>query len=327
MPPRVGAHMSIAGGMERAVERAVAAGCEALQVFTRNASQWAAKPFAPGEPERFRAAVDAAGLHPVMAHDSYLINVGSPDEALWTRSLAALDVELQRCAALGVRYLVMHPGSHVGAGEAAAIERIACALDELHARHGREVTILLENTAGQGTNVGHRFEHLAAILERTKEPDRVGVCIDTSHAWAAGYDLGTDAGWDATWGELDRVLGLARVRALHVNDSKKPQGSRVDRHEHIGLGEMGPGPFWRLMNDPRFDGLPASLETEKDDDLRDDVRNLAALRALRGLPAPPDAAQLRAWREDAVAAFVPPAGTEPAAGGAAKKKPNARYGR
>lgn len=297
--------MSIAGGLDRAVDRAVAAGCDALQVFTRNASQWAAKAIAAAEVERFRAKVDAARLQPVLAHDSYLINVGSPDETLWTRSLAALDLELARCSELGIPYLVMHPGAHVGAGEEHAFERIARALDELHARHGQGVTILLENTAGQGSTVGYRFEQLAAIIDRTRTPERVGVCIDTAHTFAAGYDLVSEAGWDATWREADRLLGWERVRAVHVNDSKKPRGSRVDRHEHIGLGLLGPAAFWRLMNDPRFDGLPATLETEKGEDLLADVQNLAVLRALAGRRQPPAAGQVQAWRERAARAAVP----------------------
>lgn len=296
MPPRLGAHMSIAGGLDRAVDRAVAAGCDALQVFTRSASQWAARPLDPLEVGRFKAKSAAAGLHPVLAHDSYLINVASPDEALWTKSLGALRLEVERCAALGIPYLVMHPGAHLGAGETAGIARIAAALDVLHAEGPESVTILLENTAGQGTCLGRTFDELADIVARTRRPERLGVCVDTAHALAAGYDLADEAGWDAAWRAFDRSLGPRALRALHVNDSKKPRGSRVDRHEHIGLGHLGPRAFWRLVNDPRFDGLPATLETEKGDEGLEDAQNLAVLRKLAGRAKPPGPAEVARWR-------------------------------
>ncbi len=306
MPPRVGAHMSIAGGIDLAVDRAVALGCEALQLFTKSSNQWKARPLDPGEVERFREKVERARLQPVIAHDSYLVNVGSPDDALWRKSLDALLVEVERCEALGIPYLVMHPGSHRGAGEEACFDRIAAAIDEIHERHPEPlVTILLENTAGQGTNVGHRFEHLAEIRERLAHPERVAVCFDTQHAFAAGYDLVSPEGWARTWKEFDRVLGKKLLRVLHLNDSKKPLGSRVDRHEHIGFGELGPAPFLRIMNEPRFARLVAAIETEKGEDCREDLQNLYVLRKLVGRKRPPTRAQLEKWWEEALAGGIP----------------------
>lgn len=300
MPPRFGAHMSIAGGIERAVDRAVAVGCSALQVFTRSATQWAARPLREDECLAFREKAACAGLQPVLAHDSYLINVASPEPALRARSVDALTDEVDRCDALAIPYLVMHPGAHLGAGEAVGLSRVAAALDEVHARRpGSGVRILLENTAGQGSTLGHRFEHLAFVLDSVRQPERLGVCFDTAHAFAAGYELSTEAGWESTWRVFDATIGLQRLCALHVNDSKKPLGSRVDRHEQVGLGLLGPEPFWRLCHDPRFAGLPASLETEKDDDLVADVQNLAVLARLGGCAAPPSVREVRAWRAQA----------------------------
>lgn len=293
MPPRFGAHMSIAVGVDLAVERAVIVGCEALQLFTKSSNQWKARPLRDDEVARFREGVDRHGLDPVIAHDSYLINVGSPDDALWRKSLDALAEEYARCEALGIAYLVMHPGAHVGSGEQAAVERIARAVDEVLAAHRRGRTmILLENTAGQGTVLGHRFEQLAQIRKRARGRRRIGYCLDTQHAFAAGWDLSQAEGYEQWVGDIEGVLGLANVRALHLNDSKSDCGSRVDRHEHIGLGRIGPAAFWRLANDPRFDGLPASIETEKGDDCAEDFENLAVLRAMVGRKRAPTASQL-----------------------------------
>ncbi len=306
MPPRIGAHVSIAGGVDLAVDRAVALGCEAFQLFTKSSNRWDARPLSPPEVERFREKVERAGLQPVVAHDSYLVNVGSPDEALWRKSLRALLVEVERCEVLGIPYLVMHPGSHRGAGEEACFERIAAAIDEIHRRHPEpRVTILLENTAGQGTNVGYRFEHLAEIRERLARPERVGVCFDTQHAFAAGYDLVSPEGWAETWRRFDRVLGRKLLRVLHLNDSKKPLGSRVDRHEHIGFGHLGPAPFLRVMNEPRFAGLVGVIETEKGPDCREDLQNLHVLRRLAGRRRPPSRDRLEAWWEEAIAGGLP----------------------
>ena len=315
MAPRFGSHMSIAGGLHLAVLRARAVGGEALQLFTKSSNQWAARPLAAEDALAFRAAAAAARLAPVLAHDSYLINVASPDDDLRRRSLDALEEEFVRCAALGVPYLVMHPGAHVGAGEEAGIAAVAEALDELHRRRGPDVMVLLENTAGQGTTLGRTFEQLAAIRGRLEAPERVGVCFDTAHAFAAGCDLATDEGWERTWRAFAAVLGQDRLRALHVNDSKKGLGSRVDRHEQIGLGELGPSAFWRLANDPRFDGLPAVLETEKEEDLADDARKLFVLRRLGGLAAPPSRAEVESWRAEAPLPETVPGAPKRGAGG------------
>jgi len=302
VPPRVGAHMSIAGGVDLSVDRARAAGCDVLQIFTKSNNQWKARALRDEEVERFRAEVESFGLQPVVAHDSYLINVASPDAALRGKSIDALDEEVSRCERLGIPYLVMHPGSHVGSGESAGIRRIAAALDEIEQRHrGGGVTVLLENTAGQGTNIGHRFEELAEILGRVATPERLGVCVDTAHAFAAGYDIGTAEGWEATWVEFDRLIGLDKIKAIHANDSKKPLGSRVDRHEHIGLGLIPCSAFLRLMNDPRFEGLPALLETPKSDDGFEDEQNLSVLRRLAGRKKTPKPATVSAWRDQALA--------------------------
>lgn len=303
MPPRLGAHMSIAGGIHRAVDRARLVQGEALQLFTRPANQWAARPLDEEDCRKFQVKVEQAGLQPVLAHDSYLINIASPDPELWAKSVGALAVELERCAALAIPFLVMHPGAHVGAGEQVGISNIVRALDEiLNLQVGRGVTVLLENTAGQGTVLGHRFDQLALIIEQAQKPERLGVCLDTAHAFAAGYDLSSAAGWDAALREIDDRLGWKRVRALHVNDSKKGCGSRVDRHEQIGLGLIGIEPFWRLMNDPRFHGLPGALETEKGEEGLEDEQNLGLLRRLIGLSAPPRRRQVMAWREAALVA-------------------------
>jgi deoxyribonuclease-4 len=279
--PLLGAHLSIAGGLHLAAEAAAALGMDTVQIFTKNASQWAAKPLAPDAVAAFRAAVARTGLRFPTAHDSYLINLGTADDALWEKSVAALADELRRADALGLSYLVSHHGAHLGTGEDAGLARVVAGLDEVHARVPTAGTrILVETTAGQGTTLGWRFEHLAAILAGVRHPDRLGVCFDTCHVFAAGYALGTDADYDATMHELDRVVGLDRVLAFHVNDSAKPLGSRVDRHAGIGLGHIGETAFRRLVTDPRFADRPMFLETPKeaDDGTAMDPVNLAKLR-------------------------------------------------
>jgi len=288
---RLGAHLSIAGGLPRAVDRARASKCDALQIFTKSAGQWRARVLPQDEIDLFRRRVGETGVHPVLAHNSYLINVAAAAPALRSQSIAALTEELDRAESLGVQGLVMHPGSYTSGSEAQGLALIASALDTiLRARpHGR-TRLLLEHTAGQGTNLGHRFEHLREIIDRLERSPRVGVCIDTCHLLAAGYDICSREGYDATFRELDRIVGLDRVQAFHLNDSKKPCGSRVDRHEHIGKGRLGLEPFRWLVNDPRFDGLPMLLETPKLDTPESrrrsdadpwDRRNLRTLRSLQ----------------------------------------------
>jgi deoxyribonuclease-4 len=288
--PRLGAHLSIAGGLPRAVERAAAAGCEALQIFTKSAGQWRARPLAHDEISRFRARVRELGI-PVVAHDSYLINLAAANPLLREQSIAALGEELDRAEALGLDGLVMHPGSYTNGTEASGLDLIADGLRRLLAERKRGRTrVLLEHTAGQGTNLGHRFEHLAHIIDRLGGTRRVGVCLDTCHLLSAGYDICSPRGYEDTFREFDRVVGLDRLRVFHLNDSKRPCGSRVDRHEHIGKGCLGLEPFRRLLNDPRFLGLPMLLETPKLDTPESrrrgdvdpwDARNLRVLRKLR----------------------------------------------
>ncbi|HAG07776.1 MAG: putative endonuclease 4 [Clostridia bacterium 62_21] len=277
----LGAHMSIAGGMDKAILRGQSIGCETIQVFTKSSNRWRAKPLVSEEIARFKQAREESGINPVFGHTSYLINLGSPDEDLWQKSVDSFLVEMERCAALGLPYLVMHPGAHMGAGEDVGLRRIGRALDEILARtEGSGVIILLETTAGQGSNIGYRFEHLARLIEESAYPDRLGVCFDTCHAFAAGYDLRTPEAFHRTFEEFDALIGIDRLKAIHLNDSRGDLGSRIDRHEHIGLGKLGLEPFRLLLNDPRFRNLPMVLETPKGPDMKEDVMNLATLRSL-----------------------------------------------
>jgi deoxyribonuclease-4 len=275
--------MSIAGGVDLALERGAAVGCDAIQMFNKSSNQWKAKPLAAEEVGRFRSMQIEKGISPVVSHGCYLVNLASPDPAMYRRSVEAFGVEIDRCETLGIPYLVTHPGSHMGAGEEEGLARVRGALDELlDARPGGRVMILLETTAGQGHCVGHRFEHLRTIMDASRHPGRIGVCVDTCHIFAAGYDLRTPSGYDAVMRELDRTVGLSRVAAFHLNDSKKDLGCRVDRHEHIGKGFLGVEAFRCLMNDARFEGIPMLLETPKGADCAEDRVNLALLRSLVG---------------------------------------------
>jgi deoxyribonuclease IV len=283
--------MSVAGGVAKAVERAVVHGCEALQIFSKNANQWAGKPLEPAEIHAFRARIDKTGIGPAVAHASYLINLATTFPLLREQSLAAFIDELDRAEALGLLGVVIHPGTCTAGSEDDALRLISEAIrTAFTARPRRQTMVLLEHTAGQGRTVGYRFEHLAAILEHLDGSPRVGVCLDTCHLVASGYDIVSDAGYTDTFAELDRIVGLDRVKVFHGNDSKRPCGSRVDRHEHIGEGCLGLEPFRRLINDPRFAELPILIETEKTsrsarpttielDPL--DVKNLSTLRGLR----------------------------------------------
>ncbi len=287
--PFLGAHLSIAGGLPRAVDRAKATRCDALQIFTKSAGQWRARVLPDDEVQLFRRRVEETGIGPVVAHNSYLINVASTVAALREQSIAALGEELDRAELLGLAGLVMHPGSSTNGSEEDGLRAIGRAIAGLlKARPRHRVQVLLEHTAGQGTNLGYRFEHLATILDTLDGSPRVGVCLDTCHLLTAGYDLCSDAGYAATFREFDRLVGLDRIKVFHLNDSKKPCGSRVDRHEHIGKGCLGLEPFRRILNDPRFARLPMLLETPKLESAaskrRDvdawDARNLRTLRKL-----------------------------------------------
>jgi deoxyribonuclease-4 len=262
--PRLGAHMSVAGGLPQAIERAKAHGCQTLQIFTKSAAQWRARPLAAAEIAAFRDLAEAADIRPVVAHTSYLINIATGDPALRARSIAALDEELRRADALGLRGVVLHPGSRSGGTDEDALALVADAIRQVLAVHsGRQTMVLIEHTAGQGASVGYTFEHLAAVLEQLGAEPRVGVCLDTCHLCAAGYDLTTEHGYRATFEQFARLIPFERLKLLHLNDSKKPCGSRVDRHEHIGRGHLGLEPFRRLLHDPRFAHLPMIIETQK----------------------------------------------------------------
>jgi deoxyribonuclease-4 len=281
--------MSVAGGLPRAVERAVVHGCQALQIFTKNASQWRGRVLPRDEVREFRAKVEAAGIDPVVSHASYLINLATTKRALRRQSIQAMADEIDRAETLGLLGVVLHPGCAVAGDRGAGLALVADGLAGLLARRRRGKTlVLLEHTAGQGTSLGASFEELASIIERMDGHHRVGVCLDTCHLIASGYDIVSDAGYTWTFEQFSRSVGFERLKAFHLNDSKRPLGSRVDRHEHIGLGHLGLEPFRRIVNDRRFGRLPMLLETPKGagkatgpiavDPL--DERNLETLRRL-----------------------------------------------
>ena len=279
--PLLGAHMSIAGGVGNAFLAGKKVDCDAIQIFTKSSRQWAAKPLEKEEIAQFHANRQETGIAAVVAHDSYLLNLGSPDAELRKRSVAAFIDEMERCEVLGVTNLIAHPGAHVGAGEVEGIKTIAKSLDEVHKACPQfKVKVTLEITAGQGSNLGYRFEQIGAMIDATKESDRIRVCFDTEHAFAAGYDIRTKEGYDRTFSEFDDAIGIKLLAAFHLNDSKKAFHSRVDRHEHIGKGFIGVEAFRLLMNDKRFRGLPMCLETPKGPDLKEDRDNLTLLRSL-----------------------------------------------
>jgi deoxyribonuclease-4 len=281
--PLFGAHMSIAGGCHNAIREALEHRCETVQLFTKNANQWNARDFTDEEVRLFREAFAASGLQYPTAHDSYLINLASPDDTLYRRSVEAFVVELQRAEQLGLRYLVMHPGAHMNSGEEAGLERVSRALDEVHSRcPGCRCQVLIETTAGQGTTLGRTFEEIGRIMALTNSTDRLGVCFDTCHVFAAGYPLAPREEYDKTMAAFDQAVGLEKLRVFHVNDSKKPLGSRVDRHAPIGRGCLGLAPFRLLVNDPRFQDRPMILETPKEEGDNDDM-DTVNLNVLRGL--------------------------------------------
>ncbi len=292
MPP-LGAHMSIAGGYFNAPRSAADLGMDCVQLFTKNNNQWVGKPLSDGEIREFRQTLTERKLTHPCAHDSYLINLASPDAALWQKSLDAYIVELERAEALGLEGVVMHPGSHLAATVEEGLARVVQALNLAHrATRGFAVQTWLETTAGQGTNLGHRFEHLQTLLAGLKEPERAAVCVDTCHIFAAGYPLIERDEYDATFDEFDRRIGVARIRAFHLNDSVKGLGSRVDRHAAIGRGTLGLEPFRHLLNDPRFQDVPMYMETPKGEE-EGELLDAINLRTLRNLVKtnPPKAAR------------------------------------
>lgn len=278
---KLGAHMSTSGGVHRALERGLGIGCEVVQLFVKNNMQWFGRPYAPEEMARFANLLAQGRLAAVFGHTGYLINIAAPPSANRERSLQSLTQEIQLAGSLGLPFLVLHPGAHLGQGEAAGLRQAAAALDEVFAATAESpVRIALENTAGQGTCLGHRLEHLFELFAQVKHPQRLGLCLDTAHFFAAGYDVRLPQVWEAVITECERRVGLEQILAIHLNDSRAALGSRVDRHAGIGQGAIGREAFRHVVNDSRLQGLPGCLETPKSEDLHEDVENLAVLRSL-----------------------------------------------
>lgn len=277
---RLGAHMSIAGGLAKAFERGAKVGCETIQIFTKNSNQWHAKTLSEEEKKLFLDEKEKTKIDPVFSHASYLINIGSPDPNLYEKSKEALIDELNRAQILKLSFVVLHPGAAINSDPRSALERIAAAIHDVFEKTKEfKVKLLLENTAGQGSCVGHQFEDLSAIIEMVPEKKRIGVCFDTCHAFQAGYDMRSDSGYQKTFEEFDRTVGLSKLFAFHLNDSKKGLGGRLDRHHHIGKGELGIRPFQLLMNDRRFENIPMVLETPKGEECLEDQQALKLLRS------------------------------------------------
>ena len=278
----LGAHISISGGVGKALIRGKDIGCRVIQIFTKSSNQWLARPLEISEIKEFNKNKEITGISFVVAHNSYLINIASPDSSLRNRSDSAMFIEMQRAELLGLQYLIIHPGAHTGSGEDAGIKRISDSLNILLEKTGdSKVDILLETTAGQGTVLGYRFEHVAEIIQNTNYSKRVGVCFDTCHSYTAGYDIKNR--YEDVFNEFDSVIGVDRLKVFHLNDTLKGCGSRVDRHWHIGMGELGLDTFRRVLNDKRFKDIPMIIETPKglDENGTDfDRVNLKALRSL-----------------------------------------------
>jgi deoxyribonuclease-4 len=280
----LGAHMSIAGGAHMAIERACSIQCTAMQLFVKNNMRWFAPPLSVTEIRAFLDHQQRAQLVAVFAHANYLINLAATNPQFHANSLRALAEELIRADQFELPFLVMHPGAHLGAGEEAGLDKIIASIDALWRVIPKVKTkIALETTAGQGSCLGYRFEQIAHIIQNVREPERLCVCLDTAHIFAAGYDMGSAAGAKNSFREFDRIIGRERLAAIHLNDSKSYAGSRVDRHAHIGKGEIGLGGFGFIMNEPRFRDIPKVLETPKGKELKEDVANLWTLRKLIGM--------------------------------------------
>jgi deoxyribonuclease-4 len=277
----IGAHMSISGGVFNSLLFGDELGCTTIQIFTKNNNQWKAKVLTPEDVKKFFENQKKTNISPVVGHNGYLINLASPKEDIYNQSLESMLVELQRAELLALPYLVMHPGSHLGTGKKEGIKKIAKSINWLHQKtKGYKVKICLETTAGQGSSIGYRFEQLQEIIESVKDNQRVGVCYDTCHTFAAGYDIRAKKAYEETFNEFDKVIGLSRLKVIHVNDSMKDLGSRVDRHQHIGEGKIGLEGFRLLMNDQRWEEIPKILETPKEGGTAKDIRNLKVLRSL-----------------------------------------------
>lgn len=280
-----GAHVSAAGGVDKAFARGEEFGMEAIQLFTKNERQWKAKPLAEDIVQRFHEERERSGIDKIVVHDSYLINLASPKDDLRAKSMEAFKDELLRCEILGIPSLVTHPGAHTGSGVEAGIATFAESMNRIHDElPDLLVQTLLETTAGQGTTLGRRFEELAAIIDQIEAKDRVGVCVDACHVFSAGYDFRTREGYEDMMAQFDAMIGVDRLKAIHLNDSKNPLASNKDRHDHIGHGEIGHEGFRHLVTDPRLVGIPGLLETEKGDDNEMDGHNLNTLRGLATQP-------------------------------------------
>ncbi len=281
MEHRLGAHTSIAGGVSKSVPLAEKLGFTAIQIFTKNNNRWAAKPLEESEILTFKTLLENSNIKFVVSHDSYLINLCAKDESNLDKSRKAFVDELERCEVLGIKYLNFHPGAHLGQGEDNGIKQIAESLNIAHQKtKGFEVSSMLEFTAGQGTNLGYRLEHIAKIIELVDESERMTVCIDTAHIFAAGYNIKDESQYDKVIKDFDDIIGLDRLQCFHLNDSKKELGSRVDRHEHIGKGFIGLEGFGNIMNDSRLTHIPKILETPKGKEQLEDIENLEVLRSL-----------------------------------------------
>lgn len=282
-PILLGAHMSIAGGVDKAIERGAALSCTAIQLFTKNANQWKGRPFEKEEIERFAALRKVSNIFRILAHNAYLINLASANNSLRVKSINALIDEMGRCMALSIPCIIIHPGAHLSIGEDEGIKNIINSLNIIMDKtNGWQVDIALETTAGQGTGIGYRFEHLSRIINGVKDNERIKVCLDTCHIFAAGYDISTAEGYDNVVKEFGRLVGIDRLVCLHLNDCKREFGSRIDRHEHIGKGTLGALPFRLIMNDKRLGNIPKIIETPKDKDMKNDRRNLGILRKMAG---------------------------------------------
>lgn len=280
--PLFGAHISTSGGVEKSIERAKEIKCESIQIFTKNNNQWSGKPLTDESIKEFKEGIKKENIKFTCSHDSYLINLCSSDKTISKKSYESFLDELQRAEQLTLNGIVMHPGAHVGAGEEEGIKNLCKAFNViLKETKGFKSLILLETTAGQGTNIGYRFEQLKSILENVSAPERFGICLDTCHVYAAGYDISTKAGYEKTFSEFHKIIGIDQLKMFHLNDSKKELSSRVDRHDHIGEGKIGKDGFRFLVNDTRFKNLPMIIETPKEDDfVKYDTKNLNLLRSL-----------------------------------------------
>lgn len=278
---KFGAHCSTSGGVWKALERGASIDAEIVQIFVKNNMQWFGKPHSPNDLALYANQLASQKFSCVFGHTGYLINLGAPPSENRDKSIKSLIQEINFATDLGVPFLVLHPGAHLGSGEENCIKQIVAGLDEAFAATKiSPVRIALENTAGQGSCLGHKISHLAAVFDKVKKPERLGVCLDTAHFFAAGYDIRTPKGWDAAIKEVDSLIGLKQILAFHLNDSKTDLGSRVDRHEHIGKGKIGKEAFRHIVNDARFKNSPGCLETPKGKEMREDIENLATLRSL-----------------------------------------------